>query len=195
MGEGDPRVERYLAKDRPFVEERRALRALLLDCGLTETLKWRSPCYTAYGRNVAMVDALKDAAVLSFLSGALLDDPEGLLVPPGPNTRSARCVRLRSLPDIEARSDALRALVLQAVENARMGRRVTFEADDLELPAELVAALDADADLAAAWDALTPGRRRGYVIHVAGAKQSGTRHARIDRHRGAILAGKGLHDR
>ncbi|ETX14884.1 hypothetical protein OCH239_21275 [Roseivivax halodurans JCM 10272] len=195
MGEGDPRIDRYLAKDRPWRAELLALRALLLSEGLSETLKWRSPCYVAHGGNVAMADGMKDCAVVSFFKGVLLEDPEGLLVSPGPNSRSARFYKATSVAQIEADAEKLRALIRQAVENEGAGRKVDLPADDLSLPEELEAALDADPELAEAWQALTPGRRRGYVVHIGGAKQAATRTARIEKHRPRILAGLGMHDR
>ncbi|WP_188129776.1 YdeI/OmpD-associated family protein [Roseivivax sediminis] len=195
MGQADPRIERYLARERPWRDEIAALRRVVLDEGLTETLKWRSPCYTAHGGNVCMVDALKDTAFVSFFKGVLLEDPEGTLVPPGPNSRSARYFKCGSVEELVRTEPILRGFLRQAVDNERLGRRVDLPPDDLDLPDELVAALHADPDLAAAWESLTPGRRRGYVVAIAGARKSETRSARIDKHRAAILAGRGLHDR
>ncbi|MHA6346673.1 YdeI/OmpD-associated family protein [Roseivivax sp. CAU 1761] len=191
----DPRIDRYLAKDRPWRAEMAALRAICLSEGLDETLKWRAPCYMAAGRNIAMIGALRDAALLSFLSGALLDDSAGLLVPPGPNSRAARQARFTDSAQIAAAAPPLRQLIRQAVGHARAGRRVALPAEEPDLPAELAEALAADAELRAAWQALTPGRRRSLVLHIAGAAQAATRHARIARQRDRILAGRGLHDR
>lgn len=195
MGTADPRIERYLSKERPWRAEMVALRGILLAEDLTETLKWRSPCYMANGGNVLMMDALNEAAFLSFFKGVLLDDPAGRLEPPGPNSRSARYMKFTSRETIEAETDLIRAFVRQAVENERLGRKVDLPADDLDLPAELTEALDADAELAGAWAALTPGRRRGWVVQFNGAKQSATRATRIEKARDLILAGKGMHDR
>lgn len=195
MGAADPRIERYLSKERPWRDEMVALRRILLSEELTETLKWRSPCYRAHEANILMMDALSDAAFLSFFKGVLLDDPEGRLAPPGPNSRSARYFKFTSLEEIAAAEQAIRGFVRQAIENEKRGLKVDLPDDDFDLPEELAEALAGDADLAEAFDALTPGRRRGWVIHISGAKQAATRLSRIDKARPVILAGKGMHDR
>ena len=195
MGEADPRIDRYLAKDRPWRDEMIALRTILLSEDLTETLKWRSPCYRAHGSNVLMMDALKDAAFVSFFKGALLDDPDGRLERPGPNSRSARYLKFTDTEEIRASEDIIRGFVRQAIDNERLGRKIDLPDDDFDLPEELRAALDNDAKLAAAWEDLTPGRRRGWVVHISGGKQAKTRVSRIEKARPRILDGKGMHDR
>ncbi|MGR3564296.1 MAG: YdeI/OmpD-associated family protein [Heliomarina sp.] len=195
MGTGDPRIERYLAKDRPWQDEMIALRGLLLSEDLEETLKWRSPCYRAHGANVLMMDCLKEAAFISFFKGVLLDDPEGRLEMPGPNSRSARYLKFTSVEEIGKAEEAIRGLVRLAIQNEKEGRKVALGSDDLDLPEELISALEEDPELAGAWDGLTPGRRRGWVVHVSGAKQAKTRLSRIEKARPQILAGKGMHDR
>lgn len=194
-GISDPRIDRYLAKDRPWRDEMVALRSLLLDEGLSEALKWRAPCYAAHGSNVAIIGATRDSAILSFFKGVLLTDPDALLVPPGDHSRSARVLRVTDTVHIARLEPALRRLIREAVENERLGRKVDLPKDDIDMPAELVAAMAGDPDLDAAFHALTPGRQRGYAVHISGAKQSDTRRARIAKHRARILDGKGLHDR
>ncbi len=191
----DRRVGVYIDRKETWQEELRALRAILLDGPLGETFKWRQPCYTHAGSNVAMIARMKDCCVLSFFQGVLLKDPEGILEPPGANSRSARVVRFKSVAGIEEKESALRALVREAAEAAEAGLKVEFAKDDLEYPEELVDRLDADDGLRAAFEGLTPGRRRGWVLHFSGAKQSATRTARIDRAAPLILDGKGMHDR
>ena len=195
MENADPRIERYLSKDRPWRDELVALRVIMLSEGLTETLKWRSPCYTAHGGNVAMVDGLKEAALLSFFKGVLIDDDAGRLEMPGPNSRSARFMKFHSVAEIEAAEALIRAYVRQAVENERLGRKVDLPKDDLDYPAELVAAMDADPVFAEAFQTLTPGRQRGWILHFSGAKQEATRRSRIEKAAPKILDGKGMHDR
>lgn len=194
MGTADPRIERYLSKDRPWRDEMVALREILLSEDLTETLKWRSPCYRAHDANILMMDALNDAAFVSFFKGVLLDDPEGLLQAPGPNSRSARYFKFTSLKEIATGEKALRDFIRHAIENERKGLKVDLPDDDFELPDELSKAMAEDPELAEAFDNLTPGRRRGWVIHISGAKQSSTRIARVEKARPLIMAGKGLHD-
>jgi uncharacterized protein YdeI (YjbR/CyaY-like superfamily) len=194
-GLSDPRIDRYLAKDRPWRDEMVAFREILLDEGVTEALKWRAPCYAAHGTNIAIIGTTKEAAVLSFFAGALLTDPGSLLVPPGDHSRSARVLRVADTARIAEVEPALRGLIREAIENARLGRRVDLPKDDIDLPRELVETMAEDPELGAAFRALTPGRQRGYAVHVSGAKQPETRRARIAKHRARILDGKGLHDR
>ncbi len=191
------RRQAYLRAAEPWSEELAELRRIVLACGLEEEEKWGAPCFTAGGRNVAILAPLRDTCGLSVFAGALLDDPDGLLEPPGPNSRSGRVARFTDVAGVLRAEPALTALVRQAAELARAGATVDLAADrdDVAMPAELRARLDADEAFREAWEALTPGRRRGYALHFAGAKQPATRTARIERHAPRILAGKGMHDR
>lgn len=189
------RIEAFYARDKPWIAELRALRAILLDCGLTEELKWHQPCYTAHGGNVAMPAGLKTHCWLSFFKGVLLSDPEGVLEAPGEHSRSARMIRFHSLDEVAAREDVIRACLAEAVANEKAGRRVAFPKDDLDVPEELTEALEADPELADAFAALTPGRRRSYYMHVGKAKQPATRVARIVKCRPFIMAGKNFQGR
>lgn len=172
-----------------------ALRAILLDCGLTETLKWSVPCYTSGNRNIVVIGAFKEHCALSFFKGTLLKDPHGILEMPGENSQAGRVVRFRRLEEVVALAPVLRAYIEEAVAIERAGLRVASRSVAQEdYPEELAAALKADADLRRAFDALSPGRRRGYLIHFAGAKQPATRAARLEKCRSRILAGLGLHD-
>lgn len=170
-----------------------ALRALALEEGLTEVTKWGQPCFMSGERNICLLGARRDGVVLSFLKGALLDDPEGLLRAPGEASRSARVVHVSGAEQVSALRAPLRALLARAVEVERAGLRVA-PAEEEPLVEELRAALEADEALRVAFEALTPGRRRGYHLHVVGAKQPATRAARVERCRGRILAGVGLED-
>ncbi|CAD7046152.1 hypothetical protein REJC140_04054 [Pseudorhizobium endolithicum] len=195
MDDDSRRIDAFFAEQERWRQELLALRRILLDCGLTETFKWSSPCYTAEGGNVALLWGFKDSATLGFFKGVLLKDPEGLLVAPGENSRSSRVLRFTDVSDIASQERIIRDYVLEAAALEEAGAKVNFPKDDLAYPDELVDALEADPELQAAFDALTPGRRRGYVLHVSQAKQSETRSARIAKHRDRILAGKGMHDR
>jgi uncharacterized protein YdeI (YjbR/CyaY-like superfamily) len=195
MTEPNPRVEAFFAEAKQWRDELAALRAILLRCPVTEEFKWRSPCYTYQGGNVATVWGLKDACTLSFFKGVLLKDPAGILVAPGENSRSVRVAKFTSLADIVDATATLRNYVDEAVEVERAGLKVELQNDDLELPAELTDRLDADPALKAAFEALTPGRRRGYALYFSQPKQSRTRTTRIDKSAARILGGKGLHDR
>jgi uncharacterized protein YdeI (YjbR/CyaY-like superfamily) len=195
MSDVNPRVEKFFAEATRWREELAALRAILLDCPVTETFKWRAPTYTAAGGNIATVWGLKDACVLSFFKGVLLKDPEGILVAPGEKSRSVRLARFTDVSQIADREATLKRYIDQAVANEKAGLKVDFPKDDLDYPEELVAMLDDDPALKSAFEALTPGRRRGYVLHFSGPKQSKTRLSRIEKAAPRILAGKGMHNR
>ena len=195
MSEVNPRVEAFYAKAGAWRDELAALRAILLDCPVTEEFKWRSPCYTHQGANVAIVWGFRDYCGLGFFKGVLLKDPQGILVPPGDNSRSVRLIRFTSVAEIARMEAVVKAYVREAVEVEKAGLKVEFPKDDLEYPAELDERLEADPELKAAFDALTPGRRRGYVLHFSQPKQSGTRVARIERCKARIFAGKGFNER
>ena len=187
------KVDAYYTAGR-WLMELAALRNIAITAGLTETFKWRSPCYTSEGRNIILIGRLKDHAVMSFLKGALIEDTAGLLEPPGEHSQSVRVARFQTVESIEAAAADLGNYIHQAVKLEAQGRRVPKTAADLRFPDELVDAFSRDPALSAAFHALTPGRQRGYCLYIAGAKQAATRVQRIDRYRDRILSGKGLHD-
>lgn len=189
MDDGD-----YFAPDRRWSDAARAFRAILLDCGLEETIKWGKPTYVSEDGNICILQNFSDFLALLFFKGALLDDPEGILKSQGENTRSALRVEAVSAAEVRAMDGAIRALVAQAKDVAARGL-VLDKAAPEPFCDELVDALDADPELREAFEGLTPGRQRGYNLHFSGAKKSETRAARIDKHRPRILAGKGMHDR
>lgn len=195
MGKADPRIDRYLAKDRPWHAELVALRRLMLAEDVTEALKWRQPCYAAHGSNIGIIGAEKNDVALSFFKGVLFDDPSGLLVSPGPNSRSARVMRFTSVAEIDAAARDITGFIRQAIAVEKDGRTVDLPKDDFDYPEALLAAFEEDPELQDAFEALTPGRQRGYVLHISGAKQEATRRARIAKWRDRILAGQGMHDR
>lgn len=177
-------------------DEALALRAVLKGCGLDEALKWGKPCYSHDGGNICIIQRFRDFLALMFFKGALVDDPDGILAPQGPNSRSGYRVTFNSLEEVEAKADAVRACAASAIEVERRGLKIeAVEPRDLDLPDELVDAFDTDPDFRAAFEALTPGRQRGYVLHFAGAKQAATRTSRIETSRTSIFRGKGLQDR
>ncbi len=182
-------------KVHPWAGPLRALRALLLAAGLDEGLKWGSPCYTLEGKNVVMLVALRGWCGLSFFQGTLLPDEAGLLEAPGPNTQVARVLRFTAAEQVAERRDPIRRYVEAAIALARSGARVERVTTPGPVPAELQARLDDDPALQAAFEALTPGRRRSHVLHVEGAKQSATRATRAAKCVARILAGKGFNER
>lgn len=171
------------------------LRRVCLAAGLSETAKWGHPCYMHAGRNVAIMGAFRDHFRLTFFEAGLLADPDGLLERQGPNTAQPDAIRFKNPAEVDERLTALRVLIAQAMDHAAAGRRAPKPERADEMPAELADALDADPELAAAFGALTPGRRRSYLLHVGGAKSAATRVARIGKCRDRILAGKGATER
>lgn len=187
-------VDAYIAASEGWPEVMRALRPVLLGCGLTEDLKWAKPCYTHDGRNIVILQEMKDFLAAMFFKGALLDDPAGVLEEQGPNSRAARRIRFTSVDDVTRLRTAVEAAVRQAIVVEESGL-VVEPAPELVLVAELQRRLDGDPALQAAFAALTPGRQREYHLYVAGAKQTSTRESRVDACAPRILAGKGLRDR
>ena len=185
-------IDRYFADAKNWSKELTRLREILLECDLDEDLKWGKPCYGFEGENIAILQPMKNVLALMFFKGALLDDPDQLLEAPGSNSRSGRRFRFQTVEDIETAKDAIGSFVAEAIEKS--GTEIE-KPDAIELPPELINRLDEDTELKAAFDALTPGRQRGYGLYVAGAKQAATRLARIDKYRPRILEGKGMHDR
>lgn len=176
-------------------DEMKRLRALVLECGLTEEVKWGVPCYTFEKANVVLISALKEYCAISFLKGALLEDPDQLLTKPGENTQAARLIRFTSVQQVVAAEKTLRDFVRRAIEVERQGKKFDFSAkDELVIPEELRRKFEEMPELESAFAALTPGRQRGYVLHFSAAKQSKTREARIEKCVPSILAGKGMHD-
>ena len=190
---GDPRVVAYLVRQKAWRTESERLRAFARDSGLLESFKWGHPCYALGEGNVALIHGFKSYVALLFFKGALMKDEAGLLVRQTPNVQAARQLRFTDLAEVEARAHAIKAYLNEAIEIERAGAKVG-PAPPKAPPPEFAQRLVADPELAAAFDALTPGRRRAYCLHFAGARQAATRAARIERWRSAILAGKGIDD-
>ncbi|MBV2185622.1 MAG: YdeI/OmpD-associated family protein [Rhizobium sp.] len=195
MSEMQHRLDGFFAGQDRWQAELLALRQILLRCGLLEEFKWSSPCYTVDGANVAILWGFKDNATLGFFKGVLLKDEQNLLRAPGENSRSSRVLRFVDLDEISKMEPVIRAYVLEAMELEKAGTTVDLVKDDIVYPEELIAAMEADPPLQEAFEALTPGRRRGYALFFGQPKHAATREGRIQKMRDRILAGKGLHDR
>ena len=171
------------------------LRKIALGCDLTEKMKWGKPCFTYQKRNVAIVIPLKEACALSFFKGALLKDPKHILQKIG-QAQAGRWIKFTSLKEIAAMQSILRNYIYEAIEVEESGKKVTFKkASEYAVPEELQTRLNAAPELRAAFEALTPGRRKSYVFHVSGAKQTKTRAARAARCVPMILSGRGFNER
>ena len=172
-----------------------ALRELCLASGLNEELKWGQACYDLNGGNVVLIHGFKDYCALLFMKGALLKDPMGILVQQTKNVQSARQIRFASRADINKQKAAVEAYITEAIAVEKSGAKVQMKsAAEFAMPAEFLTRLDDDPELGKAFHALTPGRQKGYLLHFAGAKQSATRTARVDKHAPRILKGLGLDD-
>lgn len=195
MNDTNPKVEALLGQPQ-WHEEREKLRAIALSCQLTESVKWGKLCYSVQDGNVAMIFGMKEYCALGFFKGSLLKDPVRILVAPGEHSQAMRQARFTQLSEIESQAAVLEAYLHEAIELEKAGAKVDFiEKHELTYPEELQAALDASTALKAAFEALTPGRQRGYILHFSGAKQSSTRVSRIEKCTPDILAGKGLNGR
>jgi uncharacterized protein YdeI (YjbR/CyaY-like superfamily) len=191
----NPKVDAYLERARQWQEEMTKLRAIVLDCGVTEELKWGCPCYTVNDNNVVLIHAFKEYCALLFMKGTLLKDEEGILVQQTKNVQSGRQIRFTSLQQITKMKAVIKAYVQEAIAVEQAGLKVEFkDTGEFDFPDEFQTKIDEMPELRAAFEALTPGRQRGYLLHFSGAKQSKTRADRIEKCVQHIMNGKGLND-
>lgn len=188
-------VDVYLANAKKWQKEMYRLRDLLLVCKLEETIKWGKPCYTIEGSNVVMIQAFKDHCDLGFFKGALLQDKNGILIKAGENTQAGRQLRFTDIKEIDKQSKLIKAYVNEAIGVEKDGIQFQPESKSEQIHVEeLIQIFKKDLSLKKAFECLTPGRQRAYLIHFSGAKQSETRIARIQKQRAKILCGKGMND-
>ncbi len=189
------KVDGYLGRATRWQAEMTKLRAILLQCPLTEELKWGKPCYTLEGKNVVLIVGFKEYCALLFGKGALFKDPKGILIQPTENTRATRQIRFTGIEEIKNLERVLKAYVDEAIAVEKSGLEVTYKkVTEFKLPEELQSAFKESPALKKAFLALTPGRQRGYILYFSGAKQSKTREARIEKCTPQIFDGKGLND-
>ena len=191
----DPKIAAYLAKLTRWHEEVQRLRQIILHCGLNESLKWGKPCFDWLGKNIAILQPFKDYCAVLFFNGYLLDDPDYILVKTGENTQVGRQIRFKTQGDIDRLAPSLEAYIRAAclIDEAAVKARPKPQAE-LVLPIEFQTVLAGNEALKKAFDALTPGRQRGYAFYFSKGKQAATREARIRKSVDDILAGKGLND-
>ncbi|HZG29256.1 MAG TPA: DUF1801 domain-containing protein [Ensifer sp.] len=195
MNQTNPKVDAYLKRNARWQAEMTALRALLLDCPLVEDLKWGVPCYTLDGKNVVLIHAFKEYCALLFHKGALMKDPDGVLIQQTENVQSARQIRFTSLEETQRMQNLVKSYVHEAIDVEKAGLKVIHKSvAEFAMPDEFRSALSEDDTLKSAFDALTPGRQRAYLLHFSSAKQSATRQSRIEKCRPKIMEGKGLDD-
>lgn len=191
----NPKVDFYFNKAQKWQKEIKKLRTIVLDCGLTEQLKWGCPCYTFQKSNIVLIHVFKEYCALLFFKGALLHDTNGILIQQTKNVQSARQIRFNNVRDIVEMESILKSYVHQAIEVAQSGMKVNYKkTSDFTIPEEFQKTLDKIPALKNAFDALTPGRQRAYLFYFAQAKQSKTRESRVEKYIPQILKGKGLDD-
>ena len=172
------------------------LRAILLETELTEEVKWSVPCYTFNGKNVLIMSSLKEYVVLGFFKGVLLKDPAGVLIQSTPNMQAERQLRFTTVQQVTELEQVIKAYVQEAIEVEQAGLEVAYrKTSEFDVPDELQAMFDEDPAFREAFQALTPGRQRGYLLHFSDAKQAKTRISRIEKCMPQIFEGIGLHDR
>jgi uncharacterized protein YdeI (YjbR/CyaY-like superfamily) len=190
----NPKVDVYLSRSKKWQEEFEKLRMIILDCQLTEELKWGKPCYTFQESNIVIIQGFKEFCALLFCKGALLNDANGILEKPGENTQAARRVPFTNVREIVEMESVLKAYIHEAIEAEKAGLKVDFEKNPEPIPEEFQNKLAEIPALKAAFDALTPGRQRGYILYFSAPKQSKTRESRVEKRMQQILDGKGLND-
>jgi uncharacterized protein YdeI (YjbR/CyaY-like superfamily) len=191
----NPQADFYFAKAGKWQKETETLRTILLDCMLTEEVKWGVPCYTFQGNNILLLHVFKEYCAVLFFKGALLNDANGLLVQQTENVQSARQMRFTQLREIVAQESVLKSYVYEAIEVEKAGLEVKKKkTTEYPVPEEFQKKLDKKPALKKAFDALTPGRQRGYLLYFNAAKQSKTRESRVEKYLQHILDGKGLDD-
>jgi len=191
----NPKVDWYFKKATKWRAEFEQLRTIVLDCGLTEELKWGHPCYTLGKKNIVLMHGFNDYCALLFMKGALLTDAKGILVQQTENVQAARQIRFSNLRELTKLKTVLKAYIHEAIEAEKSGLKVKLKkTEEFAVPDEFQNKLEKSPALKTAFEALTPGRQRGYLLYFSSAKQSKTREARIKKYMKQILAGKGLDD-
>jgi uncharacterized protein YdeI (YjbR/CyaY-like superfamily) len=191
----NPKVGVFLKEEEKWREEFKKLRSIILECGLTEELKWGKPCYSLEGKNVVLIHGFKEYCAILFIKGALLKDAEGILIQQTENVQAARQARFTKVGEVIRMERLLKAYIKEAMEVEKAGLEVTYKKTaEFHMPEEFQKKLREMPALKTAFEALTPGRQRGYLLYFSAAKQSQTRESRIEKCVDLILDGKGLND-
>ena len=191
----NPKVDIFFIKAKKWQKELAKLRMIILDCGLTEELKWGQPCYTFQKSNIVLIHGFKEYCALLFFKGALLNDANGILIRQTENVQAARQIRFTNIREIVKMEPILKAYIHEAIEVEKAGLKVNYKkTSEFKIPEEFQKKLDEIPALKAAFDALTPGRQRAYKLYFSAPKQSKTRESRIEKYMQRIRKGKGLND-
>jgi len=189
------KVDFYFEKEEKWQKEIQKLRPIVLGCGLTEELKWGCPCYTFQDSNIVLIHVFKEYCALLFFKGALMKDPKGILIQQTKNVQAGRQIRFTNVQEIVKLQSALKAYIREAIEVEKSGLKVTLKKNtDYDIPAEFRNELDKNPALKRAFEALTPGRQRGYLLYFSAPKQSKTRESRVEKSQDRIFDGMGLND-
>jgi uncharacterized protein YdeI (YjbR/CyaY-like superfamily) len=195
MNEMNPKVDGFLEKTKKWRQEFERLRMVCLDCGLAEELRWGKPCYTYQKSNIVLIHGFKEYCALLFFKGALLKDSKGILVQQTENVQAARQIRFTKVREIVEMEPILKGYIKEAIQVEKAGLEVSYKkTSEFVIPEEFQNRLDDSPALKAAFDGLTPGRQRGYILYFSAAKQSKTRESRVEKCVQQILNGKGLND-
>ncbi len=195
MNRMNAKVDEFLSQAKKWQEEFERLRKIILDCGLTEELKWGKPCYTFQKSNVVLIHGFKEYCAILFFKGALLNDTKGILVTQTENTQAARQIRFTNVQEIVEMEPILKAYIHEAIEVEKAGLKVDFKKTaEFIIPEEFQKKLDENPALRTAFEALTPGRQRAYIHYFSQPKKSETRGSRVEKYMQQILNGKGLND-
>jgi uncharacterized protein YdeI (YjbR/CyaY-like superfamily) len=195
MNKTNPKVDWFFSKSKKWQEELANLRTIVLDCHLTEELKWGCPCYTHQKSNIVLIHVFREYCALLFFKGALLKDDDGILIQQTENVQAARQIRFTNVREINQMEPILKDYIQEAIDVEKAGLKVKLKkTSDFPVPEEFQKKLDAIPALKTAFDGLTPGRQRGYLFYFSGAKQSKTRESRVKKCMPQILKGKGLDD-
>ena len=195
MNRMNPKVDFYFNKAKKWQGEFETLRNVILDCGLTEELKWGCPCYTFEKRNIVLIHGFKEYCALLFFKGALLNDARGILIQQTENVQAARQLRFTNVRDIVKKKPILKAYIYEAIEVEKAGLKVNLKkTTEFKMPEEFQNKLAKMPALKTAFKALTPGRQRAYLLYFSQPKQSKTRESRVEKSVPQILNGKGLND-
>lgn len=191
----NPKVDDFIATAKKWQMEFAKLREVVLACPVVEDFKWKVPCYTYEGSNVVLIHGFKEYCAILFVKGALLPDPNGILIQQTENVQAARQVRFKSISEIEALEPVLKAYVLEAIDLEKSGAAVELKKSvDFTIPEELLNKFDERPEMSNAFQGLTPGRQRAYILYFTEPKQAKTRESRVDKYVQKILDGKGLND-
>ncbi|MDP1716151.1 MAG: YdeI family protein [Anaerolineales bacterium] len=191
----NPKVDFFFNKAEQWKQEFEKLRRIILDCGLTEELKWGVPCYTFENKNMVLIHGFKEYCAILFVKGALLKDTEGILIQQTENVQAARQIRFTNARDIVEMETILKAYINESIQAEIAGLKVNYKkVTEFSMPEEFISKLEEVHGLQEAFEALTPGRQRAYILYFSAPKQSKTRAARVEKYMEQILDGKGLND-